>query len=74
VAEAMNPRSAKREISVSTAARIAKCSRDTVLRGIEEGAITARRIAPRGWWKVEHASLLRFLEPGDVKEKAQESK
>jgi len=49
------------EISVSTAARIAKCSPDTVLRWIEEGAIAARRISPRGWWKIEHGSLLRYL-------------
>jgi excisionase family DNA binding protein len=51
------------EISVSTAARIAKCSRATVLRWIEEGAIEARRISmPRGWWMIERSSLERYLE------------
>ncbi len=50
------------EISVSTAARIAKCSPDTVLRWIEEGAIAARRISPRGWWKIERGSLIQYLE------------
>jgi len=49
------------EISVSTAARIALCSPDTVLRWIEEGAIDAWRTMPRGWWRISHASLLRFL-------------
>lgn len=50
------------EISVSTAARIAKCSPDTVLRWIEEGAIDARRISPRGWWRIEHGSLVKYLD------------
>jgi excisionase family DNA binding protein len=53
---------ARREISVSTAAEIAGCSTDTVLRWIEEGAIAARRISPRGWWKVETDSLDRYLQ------------
>ncbi len=42
-----------KEISVSTAARLARCSPDTVLRWIEEGAIAARRTSPRGWWKLD---------------------
>jgi excisionase family DNA binding protein len=50
------------EISVSMAARIAGCSNDTVLRWIEEGAIEARRISPRGWWKLERKSLTRYLD------------
>jgi len=50
------------EISVSTAARIAKCSPDTVMRWIEEGAIEAWRISPRGWWRIDRASLRRYLE------------
>jgi excisionase family DNA binding protein len=51
------------EISVSVAARIAKCSRDTVLRWVEEGAVEARRTSlPRGWWKIERSSLERYLE------------
>jgi excisionase family DNA binding protein len=49
------------EISVSTAARIAKCSPDTVLRWIEEGAVEAWRISRRGWWKIERESLLKYL-------------
>lgn len=49
------------EISVSTAARMAGCSPDTVLRWIEEGAIEARRISPRGWWKVKKKSLALYL-------------
>jgi excisionase family DNA binding protein len=49
-------------INVSTSARIAKCSPDTVRRWIEEGAIEARRVSPRGWWKVEHNSLIRYLD------------
>ncbi len=57
-------RAAKRpmEISVSTAARIAKCSKDTVLRWIEEGAIEAWRISRRGWWRIDRASLSLYLE------------
>jgi len=50
------------EISVSTAARIAGCSADSVLRWIEDGAIEARRSSPRGWWKVKKESLERYLE------------
>jgi excisionase family DNA binding protein len=50
------------EISVGTAARIAGCSRDTVLRLIEERAIEARRATPLGWWKVKKESLERYLE------------
>jgi len=50
------------EISVSTAARIAKCSPDTVTRWIEEGAIEAWRISKRGWWRIDRASLGRYLE------------
>jgi len=49
------------EISVSTVARIAECSPDTVLRWIEEGLVAARRTSPRGWWRIETASLLSFL-------------
>jgi excisionase family DNA binding protein len=50
-----------REISVTAAARIAGCSPDTVLRWIQEGAIEARRISPRGWWKVKKKSLALYL-------------
>ncbi len=49
------------EISVSTAARLAKCSPDTVLRWIEEGAIEARQISKHGWWKIERESLAKYL-------------
>lgn len=49
-------------INVSTAARIAGCSPDAVLRWIEDGVIEAQRIPPRGWWKVEHSSLIRYLD------------
>ncbi len=56
-----NPRE-RETVSVSVAARIAKCSPDTVLRWIEEGAIDAWRISRRGWWKVEYESLLRYLD------------
>ncbi len=53
------------EISVSTAARLARCSPDTVLRWIEEGAIAARRTSPRGWWKIEAESLAAYLQHGN---------
>jgi len=49
-------------MSVSAAARIAGCSQDTVLRWIEEGAIVAWRIPPRGWYKIDRDSLTRFLD------------
>ncbi len=48
-------------ISVSAAARIAGCSPDTVLRWIEEGAVEAWRLPPRGWYKIDRDSLTRFL-------------
>jgi len=50
------------EISVSTAARLARCSPDTVLRWIEEGAIDAWRVSRRGWWRIDLGSLERYLE------------
>ncbi len=49
-------------VSVSVAARIAGCSHDTILRKIEEGLLQAWRISPRGWWKIERESLLRYLD------------
>jgi excisionase family DNA binding protein len=49
-------------MSVSAAARIAGCSQDTVLRWIEEGAIVAWRIPPRGWYKIDRQSLIRYLD------------
>jgi excisionase family DNA binding protein len=52
-------------VSVSVAARIAKCSPDTVLRWIEEGAITAGRITPGGWYRVDFDSLARFMATPD---------
>lgn len=51
-----------KRINVSTAARIAKCSPDTMLRCIEEGAVEAQRIPPRGWWRINCASLQRFMD------------
>jgi len=56
-----NPRE-RETVSVSVAARIARCSPDTVTRLVEEGAIAAWRISRRGWWKIERESLLRYLD------------
>jgi excisionase family DNA binding protein len=49
------------EVSVNTAARLAKCSPDTILRWIEEGRFEAWRTLPRGWWRVNRESLLQYL-------------
>ena len=49
------------EISVSTAARIARTSHDTILRLIQDGSIEARRVRKRSWWKVDYNSLIQFL-------------
>ncbi len=48
-------------ISVTVAARIARCSHDTLVRLIEEGVIEAWRFPPRGWYKINRSSLARFL-------------
>jgi len=50
------------EIPVSVAARIAGCSRDTIVRLIKEGAFVARQRSPHAWWKVDRQSLLSYLE------------
>ncbi len=50
------------EISVSAAARMAKCSPDTVMHWIEEGAIEAWKTSPAGWWRIQRESLERHLE------------
>ncbi len=52
---------AEKEIGVSAAARIIGCSPDSVLRLIEEGAVEAWRISPRGWYRVNASSLARYV-------------
>ena len=48
-------------VSLSAAAQIAGFSPDTVRRSVEQSAIEARRVTSRGWWRIERASLMRFL-------------
>lgn len=48
-------------MSAHAAARLAGCSPDTVLRWIEEGAVKAWRVSPRGWFRIDGESLTRFL-------------
>jgi excisionase family DNA binding protein len=65
------------EISTGTAARLARCSRDTIVRWIEEGRFLARQFRPYDWWKIDRESFERYLkrhtvETGD-KEKSAKS-
>ncbi len=48
------------EVTVGTAARILKLSYDTVNRLCEEGILRARRVMPRGWWRIEYDSLIEY--------------
>lgn len=50
------------EISVGAAARLAKCSADTIRRLLETGAVDGWRLTPRSPWRVDRASLLRYLD------------
>ncbi len=52
---------AQETMSVGAAAQVAGFSHDTMLRLVERGAIGARRSSSRGWWRIERASLVRFL-------------
>ena len=52
---------AQETMSVSDAALFAGFSHDTMLRLVEQGAIEARRVRSRGWWRVDRTSLTRFL-------------
>jgi len=49
-------------VGVSAAAQIVGCSPDSILRWISGGAIEARRVTSRGWWRIDRASLTRFLD------------
>ena len=51
-----------KEISVETAAEIAKCSRNTIRRLIESGSVDAWRLTPRSPWRVDRDSLQRYLD------------
>jgi excisionase family DNA binding protein len=53
-------RSSSAEITTATAARILKVSHDTIARLCEEGRLRARRLRPRGWWRIEYGSLLEY--------------
>ena len=48
-------------ISTNEAARLAGCSPDTMLRWLEEGRVESWRVLPRGWWRIDRNSLLRYL-------------
>lgn len=50
------------EIDVAKAARIAQCSRDTMRRLLESGAIDGWRLTPRSPWRVDKASVQRYLD------------
>jgi excisionase family DNA binding protein len=45
------------EITTGTAARIARCSCDTIVRWIEEGRFAARQFGPYGWWRIDKQSF-----------------
>ena len=45
-------------ISTATAARILRVSRDVVVRLIVSGHLRARRKGLRGWYQIEHQSVL----------------
>ena len=47
---------------MSDAALFAGFSHDTMLLLVEQGAIEARRVRSRGWWRIERTSLTRFLD------------
>jgi len=51
-----------KEISTGTAARILRVSQPTVERLCEEGRLDARRIPPRGWWRIDFDSVIDFRE------------
>jgi excisionase family DNA binding protein len=48
------------EVTVGAAARFLKLSHDTVTRLCEEGALRARRLPPRGWWRIDCSSLVEY--------------
>jgi excisionase family DNA binding protein len=49
-------------ISVSRAARIIKCSPQTVRRLIEEGSLHAYRFTMIGWWNIYFDSVVAYLD------------
>src|SRR5260370_17450830 len=57
-----NPRE-RETVRVSVAARVARCSPDTVTRLVEGGPIPAWRISRRRWWTIAGASLARSIDP-----------
>ncbi len=48
------------EVSSGKAARILKLSTDTVARLCERGLLRARRSGLRGWWRIQHASVIEY--------------
>jgi len=55
------PLKRKDEVPTGGAARLLGVSIDSIRRLIERGSITARRVGPNGWWRVDVASLEAFL-------------
>ena len=48
------------EVTVKMAARELNVSHDTVARLCEAGALRARRISERGWWRIEYDSVVEY--------------
>lgn len=54
------------EMSASTAARILGTSGSTIMRLIKSGDLKARRRGPRCWYRIDRASLNKFMQ--DIRE------
>jgi excisionase family DNA binding protein len=52
----------KRELTTGTVARMLRVSADTVLRFIEQGDLVARKVGPRGWYRIEYDSVVEFMD------------
>jgi excisionase family DNA binding protein len=53
--------SADIEIRTGTAARILGISQSTVIRLAQQGQLAARRLPPRGWWRIKLSSVLKLI-------------
>jgi Helix-turn-helix domain len=49
------------EVTAGTAARILGLSFVEINRLCQEGTLRARQIGERGWWRIEYASVIDFL-------------
>ena len=59
----MKPRTIDRtaDAPLAWAARMFRCSRQTVVRMIEEGLIDGYQLRPGGHWRVDKDSVTRYL-------------